>query len=545
MKTLHIWDLALLAATCTSALSIPSKHEGYDFTPEMYDMEQIIMEPLNKLEEMLDGAASTVGKVVDSVFPPVPPPGSPPPRNHEDETIYQIIEKSDKFKYLTKALQFSETGVKALNDSSKHITFFAPPDSALRSPHRRHGIERDLDLLAVSSDSEALSRLSLPELSFLIDELEATKDKDDDDKEKERRRKIAKAVVGAILRYHSLPHALDSHGLAAKTTHATVLNLHSGILAGQPTRIKVEPAGLLTPASVNVVSKITHKDIKAKNGYLHVISFPLLPPAPAFQELFIVPSGFATFTSAIQRVQLADKLDIRWDHEKHELKGTNVTTVFVPSNEAFRKLPLRLRLFLFSPFGERILKKLLEFHVVPNFVFHSDYTYNSTSGKTVTLNHHKDHEPNYTANLTTLLPGRNGTLPVSVTQYNLPIHVPGRDPIPYPVTIMNVNGLNVRSKLRDLPALNGAVHVVHEVLNPMHGNGEHHHHHDHEDHHHHDHHRHRHLEDEIAEHVYEEEDCESGEWEYVDVWGDEEEAGEESKGWEGWEEWLPKWADES
>lgn len=96
MKTLHIWDLALLAATCTSALSIPSKHEGYDFTPEMYDMEQIIMEPLNKLEEMLDGAASTVGKVVDSVFPPVPPPGSPPPRNHEDETIYQIIEKSDK-----------------------------------------------------------------------------------------------------------------------------------------------------------------------------------------------------------------------------------------------------------------------------------------------------------------------------------------------------------------------------------------------------------------------------------------------------------------
>jgi hypothetical protein len=68
------------------------------------------------------------------------------------------------------------------------------------------------------------------------------------------------------------------------------------------------------------------------------------------------------------------------------VEGTGSTTFFVPSNLAFKKLPWKLELFLFSPFGENVLKKLLQFHVVPGIVLHSDYLHNATSGDTVSAN---------------------------------------------------------------------------------------------------------------------------------------------------------------
>ena len=53
------------------------------------------------------------------------------------------------------------------------------------------------------------------------------------------------------------------------------------------------------------------------------------------------------------------------------VQGSPATTVFAPTNKAFQRLPKKLRLFLFSPFGEHVLKKLLQFHIVPEFVLHS------------------------------------------------------------------------------------------------------------------------------------------------------------------------------
>ena len=84
-------------------------------------------------------------------------------------------------------------------------------------------------------------------------------------------------------------------------------------------------------------------------------------------------------TSAIQRAGLTDYLDIRFvrksaeDHgtESFDFKGSPAVTVFAPTNAAFRKLPWKLRRFLFSPFGRRVLRKLLEYHIVPDYIFHT------------------------------------------------------------------------------------------------------------------------------------------------------------------------------
>jgi uncharacterized surface protein with fasciclin (FAS1) repeats len=59
------------------------------------------------------------------------------------------------------------------------------------------------------------------------------------------------------------------------------------------------------------------------------------------------------------------------EDDKWTVEGTGSMTFFVPSNLAFKNLPWKLELFLFSPFGEKVLKKLLQYHVVPGIILHS------------------------------------------------------------------------------------------------------------------------------------------------------------------------------
>lgn len=125
-------------------------------------------------------------------------------------------------------------------------------------------------------------------------------------------------------------------------------------------------------------------------GIVHVVNHPVLPPVSAFQTLFLLPQYFsiavslklfnlpftdksAVQTSAIQRVGLTDDLDLHFhckDRNVDDCKfsGASSLTFFAPVNVAFERLPFKLRLFLFSPAGSRILKKILQYHIVPDVV---------------------------------------------------------------------------------------------------------------------------------------------------------------------------------
>ena len=50
-------------------------------------------------------------------------------------------------------------------------------------------------------------------------------------------------------------------------------------------------------------------------------------------------------------------------------------TVFAPSNFAFQKLGPKINGFLFSSYGQKYLKALLEYHVVANQTLYSDAYY--------------------------------------------------------------------------------------------------------------------------------------------------------------------------
>jgi len=121
-------------------------------------------------------------------------------------------------------------------------------------------------------------------------------------------------------------------------------------------------------------------------------------------------------TSALQKVRLEDDLD--WYYKRSDNKkkkgrfvGAPVVTSFIPDNEAWEKLPRNLVIYLFSPFGEKALTKILKYHVVPNYIVHAEwiYTYNPDKKKEL---HTKGTEMDFKFPFPTALKG-----------YKLPVHI--------------------------------------------------------------------------------------------------------------------------
>ncbi|KAF4603966.1 hypothetical protein EYR40_001141 [Pleurotus pulmonarius] len=478
------------------------------------------------------------------------PPGAPPLKS-----IYEIISASTEFTKLTKALEFDEETLKVLNDSSSSLTFFAVPDWALKKPKDKHPSEDDFASLIDNSSG-------FYDLEAVISMLDADKSTPDEDEDKEKRKKFLKKILHAILSYHILPDPLTQSDLAANITYATSLELPDGSLDGKPLRVHVEKKGpIASPLKVNFFSTLT-LETPASNGVVHTISRPLLPPPSIFQEAFLLYQAFSTYTSAIQRVGLVEEVDLRYKPgkkgEKGTLEGTPVVTSFIPINKAFNKLPIKLRLFLFSPFGEHVLKKILQYHTVPDLLIHSNYLYNATSGEEVELTSHSsledfdfqfacghdefhlerhfeplfDQKVNhpishaiprpyrrigldtssglppspfpkpeliFASNLTVPTLFGNHTLDLTIVKYKLTVPFPGPDPHSLFIHRVFVNGQ--RAALTDIPSRNGAAHVLAKLINP-----------------------HKDKPHGPPKDIHKEHD--------------------EEDEWAGWEEWLPKWADE-
>jgi len=178
--------------------------------------------------------------------------------------------------------------------------------------------------------------------------------------------------------------------------------------------------------------------------------------------------------------------------EKYTLEGSSALTLFAPTNSAFEHLPLKLRLFLFSPFGQHVLRKVLEYHIIPNLVVHSgmayfplfemsltravDYQYNNSAseflaertaqsssyGKVISDTHFK-------------LPTRleDHYVQAHVRKYEFTLPVPGPDKPSVVKTEVKVNQHDVL--VSDVVTSNAAVHIVDRLLDPRQ-----HHAHDHE-----------------------------------------------------------------
>jgi len=87
-------------------------------------------------------------------------------------------------------------------------------------------------------------------------------------------------------------------------------------------------------------------------------------------ELYL-GNNFFILTSALQKVRLDDRLSWGWKKKDSSSEKGATVTFFAPSDQAFKRLPPKLRRFLFSPFGARALKKILSYHIVPDVILHT------------------------------------------------------------------------------------------------------------------------------------------------------------------------------
>ncbi|KAL5532950.1 hypothetical protein ACEPAF_4724 [Sanghuangporus sanghuang] len=411
------------------------------------------------------------------------PPGHPPKTTNG--TIFTTLSENPEFSRLVKLVNVSDDIVSLLNDSSTNLTFFAVPNSAIpkRPPHRGH-----THLSFLTEQSPTLGDIISAFEPFIGDEGIYSGNADDD---------RVKKFITAVLSYHIIPQQLNLAALTKNTTYPTRLSHVFGALNDEAIRIRFSQG--LPFARVNFYSQVIKPDIGTSNGFIHVVNRPLAPPLAVFQTIFLLQQGFSTLSSAIQRTALTSALDYKFVpdaiEEQTSAEGSPVVTLFAPTNKAFLSLPRDLQLFLFSPFGERVLKKILQYHVVPDIALYTDWILNTTSDgfsdkfgeETVQPyeelpafvwgsmpfgdQHPLREDPNtlfpkpdiiYNLTLPTALEGHA----LNVLAVGFPIRLPGPK---HPKEIgqlkeVFVNGQKVSAY--DGVALNGALHVIDKLVSP-------------------------------------------------------------------------------
>merc|ERR1712195_65838 len=115
---------------------------------------------------------------------------------------------------------------------------------------------------------------------------------------------------------------------------------------------------ILSPDNIDyrtsTLSKIVGTDVQASNGIIHLIDNVLIPPAPTRTIIQSAElSGYTTFVTALKAANLTAALD-----------GDGPFTVFVPSNEAFAKLPKATLDHLLEPKNIGELQDILKYHVI-------------------------------------------------------------------------------------------------------------------------------------------------------------------------------------
>lgn len=156
------------------------------------------------------------------------------------------------------------------------LTFFAVPDKALQPPKKHHkhsdlGFDFDdstIDPLFNSLAADLADTTDQRELFSVVESFVDYDLLDNDSDDKERKKKIIKAIVTAVLKYHILPGELSAETLATNNTYSTGLKLHEGSLDGESFRVRVssEPRLIHRKVKVNFYASVIYSDVKTENG---------------------------------------------------------------------------------------------------------------------------------------------------------------------------------------------------------------------------------------------------------------------------------------
>lgn len=244
-------------------------------------------------------------------------PHKPPHHHKPNLTVYQMIAGSKYTTTLAKLISEYDDLVEALNSTKANYTLFAPTDKAF-------------------------------------------------EKIPEKAPKPSKEQLKAILSYHVVPDVFPAGRVL--TTHTVPTLLLDEHLSSEPVPQRLVFKLGLRGLTVNFYSRILPQalNIFATNGVIHGVDSIIIPPPKAITLVNLFPGEFSTLELGLTKTGLQDKLNTT-DHPGG--------TLFAPSNFAFKKLGPKINAFLFSTYGEKYLKALLEYHVVPGTTLYSDAIY--------------------------------------------------------------------------------------------------------------------------------------------------------------------------
>ncbi|OKL62431.1 hypothetical protein UA08_02135 [Talaromyces atroroseus] len=309
--------------------------------------------------------------------------------HHEiNQTIYELISGSNHTRIFTHIVNQYDDVVSYLNSTQANYTVFVPVDKAFEHIH-------------------------------------------------DHNRNFSKEAVVKWLEYHISPEVFTLHDLLDVQTLPTFRLEENDNKYPQRISTSFGPKGL----TLNFHSHVFRPDIHATNGVIHAIDKLLIPALSAQTTIELVPSIFSTLNLALIKTGLIDSVDLK------ELRAGG--TLFAPTNKAFAKLPPQVNAFLFSRAGEKYLKALLKYHIVPGHTLFTDAYYQPKTDDAVNDDAiiTKDH-----FELPTLLDSK----PVSVDVRHF-----------HRLTLMTVNE-HIPVSVANVPVKEGVIHLVSSVLIPPH-----------------------------------------------------------------------------
>jgi len=232
------------------------------------------------------------------------------------KTIYELISSSKYTKKFTEFVDEYDDLVELLNSTSTNTTLFVPIDKAFEH---------------VPKDP-----------------------------------KVSKEFIKKVIEYHLSPEFFPASKVLAVQTIPT--RLEEEALGGlQRISTQIGLHGLV----LNWYSKVISINHFATNGVIHAVEKILVPPPNFADVIALFPGEFSQLELGLTKTSLLQSIN---DTNSH-----TGGTIFAPSNKAFEKLGTKANAFLFSRFGEKFLKALLKYHIVPDETLYSDEYYHGDS----------------------------------------------------------------------------------------------------------------------------------------------------------------------
>lgn len=352
-----------------------------------------------------------------------------------DKTIWEVIQENEYLTDLKKVLKYSGPGArKLLDDKEKKLTFLAPVNWH-HDDHKEeelnwfklgqwNNIEKTINMFeneqANTFEDDKDKERKRKWLAIIID---AT-----------LRYHVLESGKEPLTTWQITQNSSVATDLTIGKGKAR--EVLGNLLDGYPYRLRVGKSLLPRPSLYfNFYSRLVYPDVNVGGSLVHAVSLPLLIPPSALQTLYFSVPELAGTVAALQKthtdgyfrlpinhsaidheysplgqsahcspIDAAERLEHMFEqvsvdeieamdaqrhtHHRdedgsphhggrkgHSAPGQPDLTLFAPDNIAWYRLPPLLRIFLWSPYGSKVLGKVLALHSLPKTIFYADFVH--------------------------------------------------------------------------------------------------------------------------------------------------------------------------